>query len=136
MQVQERLIVPGLGVIILLSSFMLGAPLIYLLLMGLLGLAAVGTYYVPHAVQVETRIGIAALGRVVPIIVGIAGLVVTILAMVYIALAIGSSGAREAGVAISYGIGAYLTALAFIIIAVLHFIPATYKPIGKDNTGD
>ena len=286
MQVQERLIVPGLGVIILLSIFMLGAPLIYLLLLGLLGLAAVGTYYVPHAVQVETRIGIAALGllilifyfsslgfwlallafgtigalqiryrdalqnppqtiawlnmvlarrgtagaggggggaapaivlpailqgkvsiagiaaavlgiivlltpampwysfgfggestsysgwaialgiaveegtilpfvfigvlaalalvsvasvllpRVVPIIVGIAGLVVTILAMVYIALAINSTGALEAGVALSYGIGAYLTALAFIIIAVLHFIPATYKPIGKDNTGD
>lgn len=65
MQVQERLIVPGLGVIILLSSFMLGAPLIYLLLMGLLGLAAVGTYYVPHAVQVETRIGIAALGLII-----------------------------------------------------------------------
>ena len=36
----------------------------YLLLLGLLGLAAVGTYYVPHAVQVETRIGIAALGLI------------------------------------------------------------------------
>ncbi len=56
MQVQERLIVPGLGVVILLSVFLMGAPLMYLLLLGLLGLAAVGTYYVPHAVQVETRI--------------------------------------------------------------------------------
>ena len=78
----------------------------------------------------------AVLPRVVPIIVGIAGLVVTILAMAYIAQATDSAEAREAGIALLFGIGAYLTALAFIVVAVLHFIPVTYKPIGNDNTGD
>ena len=76
------------------------------------------------------------LPRVVPIIVGIAGLVVTILAMAYIAQATDSAEAREASIALLFGIGAYLTALAFIVVAVLHFIPGTYKPIGNDNTGD
>ncbi len=54
MQIQERLIVPGLGVVTLLSAFMLDVPLVYKLLLGLLGLAATGTYFAPHAVQVET----------------------------------------------------------------------------------
>ena len=65
---QERLMVPVLGVVILVSIFVMGAPLIYLLLLGLLGLVAVSTYYLPHAVQVETRIAISALGLVVLII--------------------------------------------------------------------
>ena len=69
MHIQERLIVPGLGVVILLSAFILGVPLVYKLLLGLLGLAAAGTYFVPHAVQVETRIAIAALGLVILLIV-------------------------------------------------------------------
>ena len=69
MQVQERLIVPGLGVVILLSAFILGVPLVYKLLLGLLGLAATGTYFTPHAVQVETRIAIAALGLIILLIV-------------------------------------------------------------------
>ena len=69
MQLQERLIVPGLGVVILLSAFILGVPLVYKLLLMLLGLGAVGTYFVPHAVQVETRIAIAALGLVILLII-------------------------------------------------------------------
>ncbi len=69
MQIQERLIVPCLGVVILLSAFMLGVPLIYKLLLGLLGLAAVGTYFAPYRVQVETRVAIAALGLIILLIV-------------------------------------------------------------------
>ena len=69
MHVRERLIVPGLGVVILLSAFMLGVPLVYKLLLGLLGLAAAGTYFAPHRVQVETRIAIAALGLIILLIV-------------------------------------------------------------------
>ena len=69
MQIQERLIVPGLGIVILLAAFILGVPLVYKLLLGLLGLAATGTYFAPHAVQVETRIAIAALGLVILLII-------------------------------------------------------------------
>ncbi len=69
MQIQERIIVPGLGVVILLSAFVLGVPLVYKVLLGLLGLAAAGTYFAPHNVQVETRIAIAALGLVILLII-------------------------------------------------------------------
>ena len=69
MQIQERLMVPGLGVVILLSAFILGVPLFYKLLLGLLGLAAAGTYFAPHQVQVETRTAIAALGLIILLIV-------------------------------------------------------------------
>ncbi len=69
MQMQERLIVPGLGVVILLSAFILGVPLVYKLLLMLLGLGAAGTYFVPHAVQVETRILIAVLGLIILLII-------------------------------------------------------------------
>ena len=69
MQIQERLIVPGLGIVILLSAFILGVPLVYQLLLGLLGLAAAGTYFAPSGVQVETRIAIAALGLIILLIV-------------------------------------------------------------------
>ena len=69
MQMQERLIVPGLGVVILLSAFILGVPLVYKLLLMLLGLGAAGTYFVPHAVQVETRILIAVLGLLILLII-------------------------------------------------------------------
>lgn len=293
MQSYERFIVPGLGVVILLSALMMGAPLMYLLLLGLLGLAAVGTLYVPHEVQVELRMGIAALGviflifyfsslgfwlallsfgaiggmqirhrdvlqnpphtiawlngvlarrgaggadadgstgegagapaivlpaklsglqgrvsiagivaavlgviillttfmqwysisyrdetlsfsgweiasgiaedmntslpyvffwtitalgvvilpsvvlpRVVPIIVGVAGLAVTIVTMVYIVQATDADTAREAGVALSFGAGAYVSALAFIVVAALHVIPATYKRLGVADAND
>lgn len=40
----------------------MGGGLLFKLLIGLLGLAAVGTYYAPHQVQVETRSAIAVLG--------------------------------------------------------------------------
>lgn len=69
MQDYERLIVPGLGVVILLSSFLLGVPLAYQVLLALLGAAAVGTYFAPPTVQVETRIAIAAVGLVILLIV-------------------------------------------------------------------
>ena len=69
MQTQERLIAPGLGVVILLSAAMLGVPMVYKLLLGLLGLVAAGTYFAPFRVQVETRIGIAALGLIILLIV-------------------------------------------------------------------
>ena len=69
MQVQERLIVPGLGVVILLSAVILGAPLVYKLLLGVLGLAAAGTWFAPRQVQVETRIAISALGLVILLLV-------------------------------------------------------------------
>ena len=69
MQIQERLIVPGLGVVILLSAFILGVPLVYKLLLGLLGLTAAGTYFAPHAVQVETRIAIAAVGLILLLLI-------------------------------------------------------------------
>ncbi|MCY4449955.1 MAG: hypothetical protein OXE02_14045 [Chloroflexi bacterium] len=69
MQIQERLIVPGLGVVIVLSAFMLGVPLVYKLILGLLGLAAAGTYFAPRQVQVEIRVAVAALGLIILLIV-------------------------------------------------------------------
>ena len=69
MQTYERLIVPGLGVVILLSVFILAVPLAYKVLLGLLGLAAAGTYFAPHRVQVETRIAIAAIGLIILLMV-------------------------------------------------------------------
>ena len=80
MRIQERLIVPGLGVVILLSAFVLGVPLVYRLLLGVLGLAAVGTYFAPHAVQVETRMAIAALGLIILLIVSSTAFWLTLLA--------------------------------------------------------
>lgn len=65
MALQERVIVPGLGVVILLAVITMGAPVLYMVLLGLLGLAAVGSYFAPSAVQVETRVGIAVLGLVI-----------------------------------------------------------------------
>ena len=64
----KEFIIPALGVVVLLSIFILGAShysLAYLIILGLLGLAAVGTYFVPPAVQVELRIAIASLGLLV-----------------------------------------------------------------------
>ena len=69
MQIAERFIVSGLGIVILLVAFLLGVPLVYQVLLALLGLAAVGTYFAPPAVQVETRIVIAALGLIILLIV-------------------------------------------------------------------
>lgn len=63
------LIVPGLGVVILLATFVLGVPLVYQLFLGILGLAAAGTYFAPHRVQVETRILISAMGLIILLIV-------------------------------------------------------------------
>ncbi|MDE2942121.1 MAG: hypothetical protein OXP10_07270 [Chloroflexota bacterium] len=65
MRIQEEYIVPGLGVVILLAalgSVASGASILYFLALGLLGLAAIGTYLLPHGAQVEVRVGIAVLG--------------------------------------------------------------------------
>ncbi len=65
----EQYIAPALGIVILLSAFLLGVPLVYQVLLVLLGAAAVGTYFAPPVVQVETRIAIAAVGLVILLIV-------------------------------------------------------------------
>ena len=68
MREPKEFIIPALGVVVLLSIFILGTShysLAYLIILGLLGLAAVGTYFVPPAVQVELRIAIAGLGLLV-----------------------------------------------------------------------
>ncbi len=68
MKIREEYIVPALGVIILLSVFGFatsGFSLIYPVLLGILGLAAVGTFFLPSAVQVEVRIAIAVLGLLI-----------------------------------------------------------------------
>ena len=68
MRESEQFVVPALGVVVLLSVFILGTsfyPLAYLIILGLLGLAAIGTYFLPPAVQIEMRIAIAALGVIV-----------------------------------------------------------------------
>ena len=65
MRIQEQYIVPGLGVVILMSvlGFVAsGASILFLLAMVVLGLAAVGTYLLPHGAQVEVRVAIAVLG--------------------------------------------------------------------------
>ena len=85
MQIQERLIVPGLGVVILLAAFILGVPLVYKLLLALLGIAAFATYFAPHAVQVETRIAIAAIGLIILLIVSSTAFWLTLLSFAAIA---------------------------------------------------
>ena len=68
MRIKEEYIVPALGALALLSVFGFGTSgvsLIYPVLLGILGLAAVGTFFLPPAVQVEVRIAIAALGLIV-----------------------------------------------------------------------
>ena len=69
MKAKEHLIVPTLGVVVILTTFILGVPIVYKVLIGLLGLAAVGTYFAPRAVQIETRIAIAGAGLVILLLV-------------------------------------------------------------------
>ena len=60
---QERLVVPGLGVVILAGVLLLeGASTASTVVLGLLGVGAIATFFAPEPVQVETRIGIAAVG--------------------------------------------------------------------------
>ena len=80
MHVQERFIVPGLGVVVLAAILTMEAPWILRVLLGVLGLAAVGTYFLPHAVQVETRIVIAVLGLTILIFISSLGLWLAVLA--------------------------------------------------------
>ncbi len=70
-RIKEEYIVPALGAIILLSVFGFaasGVSPIYPVLLGILGLAAVGTYFLPAGVQVEMRIAIAVLGLIILVI--------------------------------------------------------------------
>ena len=85
MQSIQRLIVPALGVVIVLCTFMLGVPVVFRVLLVLLGVAAVGTHFLPHAVQVETRIAIAALGLVILLIVSSTALWLAVLSFAAIA---------------------------------------------------
>ena len=71
MRIREEYIVPALGAIILLSVFGFaagGASPVYPALLGILGLAAVGTYFLPAGVQAEMRIAIAVLGLVILVV--------------------------------------------------------------------
>lgn len=69
MREPEQFVVPALGVLVLLAVFFLGSAgfysMAYLVILGVLALAAVGTYFPPPAEQVEMRIAIAALGLLV-----------------------------------------------------------------------
>ena len=68
MKEPEQFIVPCLGALALISIVLLGTAfhsLAYLILLGLLGVGAIGTYFMPAAVQAEVRILIAALGLLV-----------------------------------------------------------------------
>lgn len=69
MQILDRFIVPSLGVVIILATFILDVLLVYRVLVGILGLAAISTYFAPRPVQVETRIAIAAVGLIILLIV-------------------------------------------------------------------
>ena len=68
MNIQQRFIVPGLGVVVLLAAVgfaSVGSPLWMWLLIALLGIAAIATYFAPEEAQVELGAGIAILGLVV-----------------------------------------------------------------------
>ena len=84
MHTYERFIAPGLGVVIVLAIFILGVPLVYQVLLGLLGLAAAATWFAPYRVQVETRIAIAALGLVILLIVSSVAFWMTLLSFAVI----------------------------------------------------
>ncbi len=65
MREPEQFVIPALGVLVLLSVFILGTgfySLAYPVILGVLGLAAIGTFFLPPAVQVELRIAISGLG--------------------------------------------------------------------------
>ena len=66
--IQQRFIVPGLGVVVLLAAVgfaSVGSPLWMWLLVALLGIVAIATYFAPEEAQVELGAGIAILGLVV-----------------------------------------------------------------------
>lgn len=65
MRVEEKYIAPGLGLVILLALLGLDASPIVVVILGILGAGAVGTYLLPHEVQVELRVAIAAIGLLV-----------------------------------------------------------------------
>lgn len=65
MRIQEEYVAPALGVVILLALLGLDASPVVMVILGILGVAAVGTYLLPHEVQVELRVAIAAIGLLV-----------------------------------------------------------------------
>ena len=65
MRIQEEYIAPALGVVILLALLGLHASPIVMVILGILGVVAVGTFLLPPLVQVELRVAIAAVGLLV-----------------------------------------------------------------------
>lgn len=69
MRETDRFVVPALGVAVIIAVFVLGTAgfysIGYVAILFVLGLAAIGTYFVPEQVQVETRAAIAVLGLIV-----------------------------------------------------------------------
>ena len=89
MRIQEEYIAPALGVVILLALLGLDASPIVMVILGILGVAAIGTYLLPHEVQVELRVAIAAVGLLVLVFF------VGSLALWLVLLAFGAMGALQ-----------------------------------------
>ena len=80
MQDHQQFIVPALGLVNLLAAVVLGVGLVYQVLLGLLGIAAIGTYFAPQAVQVESRMVIAAVGLLILLLITSIAFWVTLMA--------------------------------------------------------
>lgn len=69
MRETDRFVAPALGVAVIIAVFVLGTTgfysVGYVAILFVLGLGAIGTYFVPEQVQVETRAAIAVLGLIV-----------------------------------------------------------------------
>lgn len=69
MRETDRFVAPALGVAVIIAVFVLGTTgfysIGYVAILFVLGLGAIGTYFLPKQVQVETRAAIAVLGLIV-----------------------------------------------------------------------
>ncbi len=68
MNIKEEFIAPGLSAVILLAAIgfaLSGASVFVWIVLGILGLAALATYFMPAGAQVEVRTGVAVLGLLV-----------------------------------------------------------------------
>ena len=76
------------------------------------------------------------LPRAVPIAVGAAGMLLTLAAFAYVHTGL-SEGSPSEVTHITYPhIGFLVTGGAFLAVIVLHVIPAAYKPMGGNESGD
>ncbi len=89
MSIQEKYVCPALGVVILLGLVGLDAAPLVRVIIGILGVVAIGTWLAPREVQVELRVAIAALGLVVLVFF------VGSLALWLVLLALGAMGALQ-----------------------------------------